>query len=37
MLHSLKRLVSALPLACASVALAFGAHAATPKDTLVMA
>ena len=37
MLHSLKRLASALALTCASVALAFGAHAATPKNTLVMA
>ena len=37
MFHSLKRLASALALACASVALAFGAHAATPKNTLVMA
>lgn len=37
MFHSLKRLASALALACASVLPAFGAHAATPKNTFVMA
>ena len=36
MSHFLKRLASAFALTCASVALAFGAHAATPKNTFVM-
>ena len=37
MFNSLKRLASALALACASVLLASGAQAATPKNTFVMA
>ena len=37
MFHSLKRLASAFALACASILLVSGAHAATPKNTFVMA
>ena len=37
MFHFLKRFASALALTCASILLASGAHAATPKNTFVMA
>ena len=37
MFRSLQRAASALALAAASIALAFGVQAATPKNTLVMA